>query len=379
MGYRKLFKIIVTIADIHIGCRGLTPEEYKYQLKHGVINKLKEMPFIDGVVILGDTLHEKLPLNSEYANIFFWFIAQLIKVCKDKNAFVRVIKGTKSHDVEQLDNISFYEEELDFKIFNTLTVEEIDGHMYGFIPEEYVSDMSHYDPILKAEDNYFDMLFGHGLIESCKLMHQDSENHNTKAPLFYVSELSRVCVGPISFGHIHTPMVVKNKFYYVGSVLRLCHGEEEDKGYNIIVYLKKEGLYRVESIINEYTLNFNTMKLSSDFIEKHTVDDVIYHVNEFMAKHKTHKLSLKVKCVDRKETSVKINLLKRYYAQHIYIRTSFKIMSEKAYEKEIEVEKNREVKPYLQKGLSLVDQIRIWALEKRNHNLADSDIERFIK
>ena len=38
------------------------------------------------------------------------------------------------------------------------------------------------------------------------------------------------------FGHIHTPMRIKKRFYYCGSFSRWCFGEEEDKGFNIIYY-----------------------------------------------------------------------------------------------------------------------------------------------
>jgi hypothetical protein len=54
-------------------------------------------------------------------------------------------------------------------------------------------------------------------------------------------------------------------------------------------------------------------------------------------------------------------------------------MSEPAYERELEREINRETKSYLKKGLSIIEQLKLWALDERNVELKETDIERFLK
>ena len=376
------FKVIAAIADIHIGNKAISWKEYKYQIKCGIINKLENMAFLDGIVICGDTLHYQISLNSEYANVFQWFASKIVKIAKKKGAFVRFIKGTRSHDLDQLETIRQYEDEFDinFKIYNEFGFETIDGYNYAFIPEEYISVpiKEYYKELFNKPDEYFDMIFGHGTIEQTQFVKQDSENIDNKAPVFKLKDLYRVCRGPIIFGHIHTPMTFNNKFYYVGSALRTCHGEEEDKGWNIITYIKNEGLYRVDKIINEYTFIFKELKIENRFIEKTDVNDIINYINDFIYKNKVDKLSLKINCIDKEETTVKIELLKKYFSKNKNITSTFKIMSQKAYEKEENMIKRKEKKSYLQDGLDITERIQLWALEKRNYRLEKDDILKYI-
>ena len=222
------------------------------------------------------------------------------------------------------------------------------------------------------------MIFGHGTIEQTQFVEQNSENIDNKAPVFKLKDLYRVCRGPIIFGHIHTPMTFNNKFYYVGSALRTCHGEEEDKGWNVVTYIKDAGVYRVDKIVNEYTFIFKELRIENRFIEKSDVNDIIKYVEDFIEKHHVDKLSLKINCIDKEDTTVKIELLKKYFAKNKNITSSFKVMSQKAYEKEENISKVKEKKSYLKDGLDITERIQLWALEKRNYRLEKEDIIRYI-
>jgi hypothetical protein len=376
------FKVIATIADCHIGNKSISWKEYKYQLKNGVINKLKAMTYLDGIVICGDTLHYQISLNSEYASVFQWFCSQLIKIARNKGAFVTFIKGTRSHDLDQLETIRQYEDEFDveFDIVNDYLIKEIDGHRYAFIAENYINESpkDYYNEIFDKPKGYFDMIFGHGTIEQTQFIEQNSENINTSAPIFKLKDFYKVCTGPIIFGHIHTPMVFNDKFYYVGSTLRTCHGEEEDKGFNIITYIKDSGKYRVDKIVNEFTFNFSILNMSNNFIENHDVDHICDYVDNYIDKNKIDRLSLKITCIDKEDSVVKTELLKRYFAKNKNISTSFKVLSQKAYERDETVNNNRITKSYLKDGLDITERIQLWALDKRNYRIDKDDILRFI-
>ena len=376
------FKVIACIADVHIGNKAISWKEYKYQLKKGIIEKLKCINFLDGIVICGDTTHYQISLNSEYANVFQWFISSIVKIAMEHNAFIRIIKGTKSHDLDQLENLRHYEDtfDLDFKIINDYMIETIDNCNYAYIAENYIKEAIHdyYKEIFDKPDGYFDMMFLHGTIEPCKFIQQNSENINTNAPIFRLKDLYRVCKGTIQAGHIHTPMTFQNKFFYVGSALRTCHGEEEDKGFNIVVYCQNEGLYRVDKIINDYTFNFKILEISNLFIETNDVDHIVDYVETFIEKHNVDRLSLKVTCIDKEETTVKIQLLKKYFMKNPNITQSFKILSEKSYEREIQNIERKEKKEYLKDNIDITERIRLWALIERNYRLEPEDILRFI-
>ena len=376
------FIAIAAIADVHIGNRAISHKEYKYQLTKGVIEKMADLVFLDGIVLCGDTLHYQISMNSEYADVFQWFIAEIIKIAKSHNAFVRIIKGTKSHDLDQLETIRHYEEDfgIDFKIINDYMIEEINGHRYAYIAENYIKEDvdDYYEEIFSKPEDYFDMIFIHGMIEPCQFTTQHSENLDSSAPVFKLKKFYNVCRGPIIGGHIHIPMVFNDKFFYVGSTLRTCHGEEEDKGWDIIVYSQKYGKYRVDKIINEYTFNFATMKISNNFIEANTVDEIVDHVESFIKKKNVDRLSLKVTCIDKEETTVKIEMLKKYFGKNTNITLGFKVLSERSYEQETVGEERREKKPYLQDGLDIVERIKLWALIERNIRLDEETIRSFI-
>lgn len=376
----RSFRVIAAIADVHIGNKSISHKEYKYQLKHGVIKKLKQLAFLDMIVICGDLLHCQISMNSNYAEVFFWFIDEIISVAREKNAVIRIIKGTKSHDLDQLDTIKFYEnyEDINFKVVDDYYTESILNMNLAYIAQEYINEpiKKHFNSIL-GKRNFYDIIFGHMTIEQTQFSEQNSENIDTHAPVFKLEDLFK-CANLIISGHIHVPLEFSSRFYYVGSVLRTAHGEEEPKGWDLIVYDTEEKLYRVDKIINEFTFNFNTLNLDNSFIEMNDIDTIVKHVEDFMKERKTDKLSLKITCIDKKDSTVKIELLKKYFAKNTNITTKFKLMSEKSYSEIESNTKKREIEPYLKEGLTLVERIKIWALVKRNIKLTDEDIIKYI-
>ena len=374
----KKFNIIAAIADVHIGNKSISWKEYKYQLKKGVIEKLQSLCFLDMIVLCGDTLHCQISMNSEYAEVFFWFIDKLVKIAKDKKCAIRIIKGTKSHDLSQLDTIKFYENEksIDFKIIDDYLIEDYNGMRLCYIAQNYIDKTieEYYSEIFNDK---FDIMFGHMTIEQTQFVEQNSENFDTHTPVFNLKKLYNISNLIVS-GHIHTPMVFNNKFFYVGSVLRTAHGEEDPKGWDLITYLPNEKIYRLDKIINEYTFNFNTLELNDDFIESSDIECIVKKVEAFMSKNNTDKLMLKITCIDKEETTVKIEMLKKYFDKNTNITLKLKILSEKSYQEEIKQNKRKEVEPYLADGLDIVQRIKIWALLKRNVRLSDDDIRKYI-
>ena len=170
----KEFNVIAAIADVHIGNKAIDWKEYKYQLKKGVIEKLETMTFLDMVVICGDTLHCQVSMNSDYASVFFWFINKIVKIAKKKNVVVRIIKGTRSHDLDQLDTLHFYEDDpdIDFKIIDDYYIESLNGCNYAYIAENYIDlpVKEYYKEIFDKPKNYFDMIFGHLTIEQTQFV-----------------------------------------------------------------------------------------------------------------------------------------------------------------------------------------------------------------
>ena len=114
------FKIFVALADLHIGNKNISPESMKKQLKKHFFDVMKNIKYLDAIFILGDILHTIISLNTEYSNLYLWFIDKVYKLAKKKNATVIIIKGTISHDNDQLNNIRSYtlnDDNIDFRIY----------------------------------------------------------------------------------------------------------------------------------------------------------------------------------------------------------------------------------------------------------------------
>ena len=160
--------------------------------------------------------------------------------------------------------------------------------------------------------------------------------------------------------------------------MRTCHGEEEPKGFNVIGYIPETGAYIVEKVVNEYTFNFSTLKINNEYIRKHTADEIVKYAEKYKEENSVDKLSIKLKCVDTEETSLKIEMLRKYFSKNNDITFSIKMMSEKSYEKETNTDVERDKKPYLADGLDIVERIRLWASIERKIELSAEDIVKYI-
>lgn len=271
----------VVISDIHAGA---VPAEALYdELNESFLKYIKSLKILDFIVIAGDLFDNKLSLNSEHTKYIFVFLKKLLDICVKKNTKLRIIKGTEFHDNKQLDILKFlYSANIDLKIFDTVGDEEIfPGFNVLYIPEEYIQDKDeYYEPYFSKS---YDMIFGHGLINevafTAKL--QSSEVTMNKAPIFKSENLLQVAKGPIFFGHIHKPQCIKDRIYYTGSFTRWVYGEEEPKGFMLVVYTPETANYEVEFIENTKAPLYNTMIVDygSSFYKTEETKQIEYIVN----------------------------------------------------------------------------------------------------
>lgn len=271
------------ISDIHAGA--IPAEDLLFELNEKFLSYVKSMKIIDFIVITGDLFDNKLSLNSEHTKYIFAFLKKLIDLCIKKNIKLRIIKGTEFHDNKQLDVLKFLStSNCDIKIFDTVAEEDLFPDMKVlYIPEEYMTDKDeYYKDYFSKGNNYYDMIFGHGLINEVAFVakNQESEITMNKAPIFKSEVLMNLCKGPIFFGHIHKSQNVKDKFYYVGSFSRWIFGEEEPKGFMICAYTPDTGKYEIEFIENTLAKSYNTMVIdyNSSFYkddENHQIDYIL--------------------------------------------------------------------------------------------------------
>ena len=256
--------IIATIADIHFNA--VKPELLFKQLNEIFLEYLRNEK-VDMVVIAGDFYDSIISLNSKSAKYSIEFITELIKISYHTGIkYIRMIKGTSSHDNNQLENLKIFErsKDLSFKIFNTVTSEEIEGFKFLYVPEEYMKNPDEYYE--EYFDEKYDMVFGHGMFRetSFQASKQESAITLSKAPIFDSDKFCKMSKGPVIFGHIHKSCVIKDKIYYVGSFSRWVYGEEEPKGF-LITYLNPNGEFTNTFIENKLAEKYDTYTVKDSF------------------------------------------------------------------------------------------------------------------
>jgi DNA repair exonuclease SbcCD nuclease subunit len=231
----------LVIADIHFGKKD--DVALYNQLKKYFIGKVeKEGETLDYVIISGDLFDRVIKMNEIGSNLCIKFITELVELSQKYKFKIRILKGTKTHDFNQLNNFKHLEATLypEFRIINTVEEEEIFPEVFFlYVPEEYVDDpVEYYKPYFELEEGTaYDMIFFHGTFDFVGYIPNiESERHIKNAPVFNADEMMERAYGKVIGGHIHTRHIYKNKIEYTSSFTRFCFGEDKPKGFVEVLY-----------------------------------------------------------------------------------------------------------------------------------------------
>lgn len=272
----------MAISDIHFGA--MDSEELLYELNEKFFKYIKSLKVLDFIIICGDLFDSKISLNSEHAKFAFAFFKKLLDICRKKDTKLRIVKGTESHDNKQLETLKYFSStDVDFKIITKVKDEWLFPNMKVlYIPEEYMKDKDkYYEKFFSKPDNYYDMIFGHGLFNEVAFVakNQQSEITMHNAPIFKSTDLLRISKGPIIFGHIHKSQQIKERIYYTGSFSRWMFGEEEPKGFMSLIYTPDTGNYKLDFIKNDLANEYNTITINCNDPNK----DISSYVDEIIS------------------------------------------------------------------------------------------------
>lgn len=223
---------ILTIADLHVGC--ISDTDYFFSVITDIFDKELNQKKTDAVVFLGDYFDRLFKANDEYIALAIDIMSYLTTICRKNRIKIRMVYGTESHEMSQYQLFRPYlnRKDLDVRVIETATEEELSpGVRVLYLPEEYVTDKSKfYDTFFNDEQRY-DYIFGHGIVEEgwpTPLGTSPSAGKEKHVPRFKSKEL--LSSGKlVLMGHYHC----RNQFY-LGSLFRWRFGEEEPKGYGII-------------------------------------------------------------------------------------------------------------------------------------------------
>ena len=166
---------IVHLADVHWG--SINPKKLYNDLKTEFIDKIKDED-LDMIIILGDYFDHKIPLTDQSSILGIKFLNQLCSFAKKRNIEVRILRGTKTHDFNQLDNFKSLETTFDnFRIINTVSEELFNGLKFLYVPEEYMNDQEEYYREFKNKE--WDCVYGHGTWDVFAFQNQIAESERT--------------------------------------------------------------------------------------------------------------------------------------------------------------------------------------------------------
>ena len=312
---KKKALIMVHIGDIHFGA--FDSERLYKELKYEFIKKIKRLPRIDLLSINGDLFDRDLSMNTNHAYYLMRFLDDLYKLARkgfiDK---IRIIKGTKSHDHDQLDSI-IIPEDIDIKIFSKVSKEILfESFKVLYLPEEYIKDMDEY--YKEYFNDEYNLILGHGMFEETAFNNFNSEVTMESSPVFNSKELSKICKGPIIFGHIHNGYSIKDKIFYTGSFSRWCQGEEDPKGF-IINIMDMNSNFKIIPVINEMARVFITRNITK-IIERKSTEECIKMIETHMENKNIFKFAAIINTKNDSEFMGKVSSLQHYFADNRNIK-----------------------------------------------------------
>ena len=303
------------ISDLHFG--KIDPKVEFNILKEQFIDRIKDLP-LDCISIDGDFFDRLFMSNTDttlYANLFF---KELYNVCKNNvkrgiHTVLILILGTKNHDADQLRLFYPYleDKEVDLRIVETIQFQYINGCRVLCIPELYNVTDDEYSKVL-YESGAYDMVFMHGSIEGAIY-----DNKMGESKIFSPSDFS-CCMGPVVAGHVHTGPAVHGFCYYNGSPIRWNFGEEETKGFQLVLYDMDTRYYYIHK---EPVHSFRYDTISIDDIIMTDPQKVISYINDIREKEGIDYIRLK--CVSNYDTQDALNIIKEYYRTDKTVKFKF--------------------------------------------------------
>ncbi len=217
----------VHIADIHFGA--MDPQKEYQILYEQFILKISSLPRIDIIAINGDIFEKKMMANSPAIYYAIKFVGDVVAVAKAHNAAVIMTVGTPSHEAGQYSVLYQFldDPEAEVYIVDQLRYVYTHGVKILCIPELHNEEEALYTQFLNME--FYDQAFGHMTFKGAVY-----GNNVGTGRLFCIEDFLR-SRGPIISGHVHTPGCFERDFYYTGSPMRYKFGEEEAKGFLIVI------------------------------------------------------------------------------------------------------------------------------------------------
>lgn len=266
----------IHIADIHFGT--MDPKVQYDILVDQFLNKVASIHF-DLFCINGDLFHHKFMSNSDVILYASTFIDNVVQLCKRENATLIILHGTASHDANQLKLFYHYlmDPLIDIRIIENTQFITAKGKRILCIPEEYNMGAQYYYRFLS--NGLYDSVCMHGTLKGAIYGCDEEDLNSSKNPTFSLNSFVN-CRGPVIAGHVHVAGCYEGHMYYSGSPLRWQFGEEQAKGFLIVLHNLNTQQYTVD--MQEIT-SFRYDTINLDDMVKCDPQEVIRYLTNLKA------------------------------------------------------------------------------------------------
>ena len=305
--------IQIHIADIHFGA--IDPKTQYQILEEQFLNKIINIDF-DLLSIDGDLFEHKYMSNSEAVMYATMFINRIVDICRTKQATFILLHGTNYHDAQQLKIFYHYLQDptIDIRIVEEVRFEYVKGAKILCIPELYNKGKAYYEQFLYHSGQY-DAVFMHGtLVKSIFGMDKPNLDSN-REPVLSIDHFA-LCRGYIISGHVHTGGCFNGYFYYTGSPIRYAHGEENEKGFLVVLHNLDTHQHYVHL---EPIKSFIYRSINLDHMLLQDPKDVIEYVNNLQSQGVDY-VRIEFSTIDNEQAIANIELIKKYYKSNSYIK-----------------------------------------------------------
>lgn len=370
------------LADLHFGAM---PGKQLYNELSPVLAVLRNTELkIDYVMILGDYFDAKCSLTSQSAKYALLFMSDLVSICEERKIKIRIIKGTLSHDLNQLDtSFSQYVTKagLDFRILNTVTEEALfDDFQVLYVPEEYITSKAEYykEYFENRPKGYYNLAVVHGAFENIipVLKSQEYEGMNSHAPIF--TEKDFECARLVLAGHIHKRAQVSKNIFYVGSYSRFCHGEELPKG--CLLVSQSQDAFMADFLENKNAPRYITKDLGTT-MNVYSAEQVIDYIQKIKEENNIDFLRVNIFLEEDDKVLANMAIVKNYFVKDktVKVRFSNEMRKRKETEKEVHIKEQQQEYGYLlDKGLTISDKISLYLKATQNYELDSNIIDKII-
>lgn len=378
----------IALADIHWGAMDSHTMYNNLELVLEFIRQKQDD--LDFVVIAGDYFDYRLQLNSKTALLAIDWFDKLVTSCKDSNVKkIRIFKGTREHDNDQLEVFrpSYEQDDGYVKIFNTTTSEELlPGLRVVYCPDENMNLEEYHQIYYNEFIPYPNIGFFHGNFDTIlpDIEYNRIQEHHLATMIYEYDRFANLIRGPLISGHWH----VKNEhksLYYIGSYDRWKFNEEDDKGFIYGEIDTDTDEYLIHRIVNPLAREFKTIIVSSD--ECSTPEQFALlssTVNSYLKDDPL--IMIKVSYLlgnSSEEALLNFNVFQKQYVTSRQVKIDLKDLvkkeAKKAKKKQVEVQASKYHYVFDSDINNIPEIVHKFILDNKEVDIPTSTIEKYIK